>query len=950
MSRQTYRNLLTVGALIGAMGTSVAAIAADAAATDDTTLQEVVVTGFRSSLQKALDMKHEQSAEIDTILAEDIGKFPDANLAESLQRIPGVAITREGGEGREITVRGLGPQYTRTLINGMEALTTIGSPDNDGGVNRTRAFDFNVFSSDLFTEIDVHKTAEARVDEGSLGATIDLHSAHPLSLAKNTLILSGKEDYNDLAKSFGPRGGILASTKNDAGTLGVLVSLSASHRDLDNVGDSTVRWDEGNVLSTGGTSAKPLVGFGSVLGTNCQVNPLPAGCVAADSALHPRFPRYDLYREIQDRYGGSLALQFKPNDRHSMSLDYLKSYWAERRYEDYIEAPGFSGTGKCSSAATCTSIANIAVQSDTISPAGVMTGGTFNGVDARTEARYDEMHTNFNQVTLNSVDHWANRFWTDALLGLNTSRFANPIQTTIGWDQYNIQGFSYAFSGSSVPLLNFGNANLNSPGDWRLTEVRERPQTVNNDFSTAAGSLHFDMSDNLQLSAGASYKLYKYATTSLRLVNGESVTPTNAYSSLQSIANSSYAAPNNVVAGGVNPPPGSSLSWYSPSVALAVNALGGLYSSPLFALSTLGDLGNNAGIREADTGVFVQSDFKFQVFHQQFRGNLGWRSVTTDETSNGYDFVSNVLSPVVNNHRYTEGLPSANLAWDLTDNTVLRLGAARVMTRPDLGSLVGTTTVSVSGTSYSVKTGNPNLAPFLADSYDVAFEWYPSRGAIVSLAGFRKNIISLVATSTTNIPFTGNPFGIPDSAAVAACGTTPGCSPAATWAFSTPQNTSGGHVDGLELNVQQPFTFLPGFWSHFGALANLTVVNSSVSYPNGSGGYVQGQLLGLSKNAANATLYYEDERWSFRVSEAYRSSYLTKIPGTEVGTDADGFLPTHNVDASLQYSVGAHLKLTLEGVNLTNQQELEFTDTHRQLPYYDHQTGREILLGARYQL
>lgn len=950
MSRQNYKSLLTVTALIGALGASVAAVAADEAATaDDGALQEVVVTGYRMSLEKALDMKHAEASEIDSILAEDIGKFPDANLAESLQRIPGVAITREGGEGREITVRGLGPQYTRTLINGLEALTTIGSPDNDGGVNRSRAFDFNVFSSDLFTEIDVHKTAEAQVDEGSLGATIDLHSAHPLSLDKNTVIVSAKEDYNDLAKSFGPRGSLLASTKNDSGTFGVLVSLSASHRDLDNVGDSTVRWDEGNVLSTGGTSAKPLVGFGNVLGTNCQVNPLPAACVAADSALHPRFPRYDVYREIQDRYGGSFSAQFKPTDGHAMSLDYLHSYWAERRYENYLEAPGFSGTGKCSSAANCTSIGNISILSDTISPNGVMTSGTFNGVDTRTEARYDEMHTNFNQVTLNSIDHWASRFWTDVLVGLNTSRFANPIQTTIGWDQYNVQGFSYAFSGNNVPLLNFGSAPVTTPASWLLTEVRERPQTVDNDFSTAAASLHFDMSEKLQLTAGASFKLYKYDTTSLRLVNGETVTGTNAYASLQGIPTSSYGVPLNVVNGGVNPPPGSTVNWFSPSVALAQTAFG-LYSNPLFALNALGDLGNNAGLREADTGVFVQADFKFDLFSLPFRGNLGWREVNTQETSNGYDYVSNILSPVIDEHSYKEGLPSANLAWDITDKAVLRLGAARVMTRPDLASLVGSTTVSVSGTSYSVKTGNPGLAPFLADSYDVALEWYPTRGAIVSLAGFRKNIISLVATSTSNIPFTGNPFGIPDSAAVAACGSTPGCSPAATWAFSAPQNTSGGHVQGEELNFQQPFTFLPGFWSHFGILANLTVVNSSVSYPNGSGGYVQGQLLGLSKNAANGTLYYEDEHWSIRVSEAYRSSYLIKIPGQEVGTDADGFLPTHNLDASVQYSVGPHLKLTLEGVNLSNQEELEFDDTHRQLPYYDHQTGREILLGARYQL
>src|SRR6185312_15736054 len=124
-------------------------------------LQEIVVTGYRTSLAEALNIKRNLGVEADTILAEDIGKFPDQNLAESLQRIPGVAITREQGEGRQITVRGLGPQYTRVRINGMETLSTTGSPDNEGGVNRTRAFDFNTFSSDLFNSLTIRKTAEA---------------------------------------------------------------------------------------------------------------------------------------------------------------------------------------------------------------------------------------------------------------------------------------------------------------------------------------------------------------------------------------------------------------------------------------------------------------------------------------------------------------------------------------------------------------------------------------------------------------------------------------------------------------------------------------------------------------------------------------------------------------------------------------------------------------------
>jgi iron complex outermembrane recepter protein len=161
-----------------------AAFAQDTAAAEQAAADEpaedtaIVVTGFRASLSSALGIKRSSTATIDAIKAEDIAEFPDLNLAESLQRIPGVAISRVNGEGRNISVRGLGPEYTRVRINGMEAIGTTGGTDNSGGVNRGRGFDFNIFSSDLFNSLAVRKTASADVEEGSLGATVDLQVAH----------------------------------------------------------------------------------------------------------------------------------------------------------------------------------------------------------------------------------------------------------------------------------------------------------------------------------------------------------------------------------------------------------------------------------------------------------------------------------------------------------------------------------------------------------------------------------------------------------------------------------------------------------------------------------------------------------------------------------------------------------------------------------------------------
>ena len=198
-----------------------------------TEVEEVVVTGFRASLAEAIDIKRREASQVDAIVAEDIADFPDLNLSESIQRVPGVAITRDAGEGRQISVRGLGPQFTRVRINGMEALTTAGASDADGGANRARTFDFNVFASELFNSLAVRKTASASIEEGSLGATVDLQTSRPFDFRdERTAVLSAQAGYNDLSKKWDPRLAALFSQKFLDGTVGVLGSVAWSKRKL----------------------------------------------------------------------------------------------------------------------------------------------------------------------------------------------------------------------------------------------------------------------------------------------------------------------------------------------------------------------------------------------------------------------------------------------------------------------------------------------------------------------------------------------------------------------------------------------------------------------------------------------------------------------------------------------------------------------------------------------
>jgi TonB-dependent receptor len=186
--------------------------------------QDIVVTGFRQSLNKALSIKRDTVSSVDAIVAEDIAKFPDQNLADSLQRIPGISIERDGGEGRAITVRGLGQQFTQVRLNGLETVATsvVGE-----GHNSTRGFDFNVFASELFTSLVVHKTAEAGLDEGSLGAVVDLNTGNPLAGKYGvTAVASAQGSYNTLSKDVGPRRTGQLAGKSPSGRFGASVSAA----------------------------------------------------------------------------------------------------------------------------------------------------------------------------------------------------------------------------------------------------------------------------------------------------------------------------------------------------------------------------------------------------------------------------------------------------------------------------------------------------------------------------------------------------------------------------------------------------------------------------------------------------------------------------------------------------------------------------------------------------
>lgn len=908
-------------------------------------IEEVVVTGFRQSLNAALEDKREAVGAVDSIVAEDIADFPDLNLAESIQRVPGVSIARDAGEGRQISVRGLGPQFTRVRINGMEAMSANGGTDAAGGTNRDRSFDFNTFASELFNSITIRKTSAAETEEGSLGATVDLRAARPFDYDEFTVVTSVQGSYNDISEDVDPRGAFLISNTFADGKFGALLSVAYTKRQLLDEGSSTVRWQ--NSLNAAGTQIDDQA-FGSAatragMPTLTQLN----------AAFRPRIPRYDIYEHEQERLGITGSLQWQVADNTLLSLDGLFAKFDAERSEIFLEAPVFSTNGAAN-------IRNVVVNDAVIDGSNTIVYGVFDNVDIRSEARFDELETDFTHLTLDGEHSFSDSVRLHGLVGYSEAEHDNPVQTTLLFDRADVDGYSYDFRGNNrLPVISYGNVDVTNPATWTLSQIRLRPQSSVNTFKTTSFDVAWDVNDIVTLKAGPQWKKFEFESRSLARSNGTQAnqegvrpasvlaTPIANYSRLVSISNN------------LNVPAGATTSWLMPDINRAAE-LFGLYDRSQYRLGIETALGNNFTVDEEDFGGYVQADIKTELWGRGLRANIGVRYVETDQTSSGYTFTTGTPLLTTVNRTYDDTLPSLNVALDVTDSFVIRAAAAKVMVRPNggggptggLGVLAPGATVAVTtAAAKTVTTGNPLLDPYRAKSYDLSFEWYFAEESLLSLALFMKDIDSFVQQVRSSGSFSENTVGLPDSVALAACGTLVP-DPAAClsgWQFAQPRNTDGGDLKGFEISYQQPFSFLPGFFSHFGMILNYTGVESEIEYVDQTGAVAaKDDLIGLSKSAYNATVYWENDVFSARVSAAYRDKFLTTVPGRQLN-DVEGTEETLSVDASSTWTVTPNLDVTLEALNLTDEFQDQYVDSAgNRLSYYHHQ-GRQYLLGARYK-
>ncbi len=928
---------LACGASLAALAVSPAHAQDAASDANDTvaTEDEIVVTGFRASLDKALDVKRESVAAVDAIVAEDIAKFPDQNLAESLQRIPGITIQRDGGEGRGITVRGLGSQFTRVRVNGLE---TVATSTDGASANRDRAFDFNVFASELFSSIVVHKTASAELDEGSLGAVVDLNTGNPLAGKSGfTAALSAQASYNDLSEKAGPRVAGLLSWVNDAGTLGFAVSAAYSDQKTLELGNNSVRWAQARFDSVDGT---PCWTTNNAGGTYVP----SAACNEVSLAFHPRIPRYGEIAHDKKRLGITGSIQFAPTDATKISLDGLYSSFKHQRRERWGEVLLRSNER------------SINVSDYEIDGDNNLISATLDDAWVRTEHYLRQAKTEFYQFGGSWDQDVSDNFRFTLLGGLSKSTASIPLETTLVFDDRDAQDYRYDYSNMARPVLTFGTS-VTDPANFQLAEIRDRPSEVENKFRTAQLRTEWDVADGFTVKAGAVYRRFDFTSIAFtrdtvvcgnggvdRVLGTLACSPSSAFGPAAVYGFPVTASLAEMFTlGKAGQPAGTTTEWLVPNLE-AGTAFTGLYNrTPAL------DAGNNRSVREEVKGGYLQFDAKGELGGLRYALNAGLRYVHTDQTSSG---LSSGAAVTVE-RSYEDWLPSMNLALFPHDDVIIRAAVADVMTRPTLGNL--TPGGSVDGFNYRINYGNPFLDPFRATSYDLAFEWYFAPQSIFSVALFKKDIASFPVSTTTSGTFAST--GLPTSII-------PPSSPAAInpegqlLTINSIGNGEGASLKGVEVSLQAPFTFLPGFLSNFGGIANATFVDSDADYsvagpsivPGGAnvGAIRNGTLFNLSKRAYNGTLYYDDGKFSARASISYRSRYADANSGT--GNVFEGYGSTINVDASMRYAITDNIELSIEGINLTDEYRYRFTDIDADRNYENNHFGRTFLFGARVKI
>lgn len=897
-----------------AAAASAAATAPEKAkAAADQALDSVVITGIRGSLQQSLKVKREADTHVEVITAEDIGKMPDKNVADSLQRVPGVTISSagatEGGfdENDRVSMRGTSPSLTQTLVNGHG----IASGDwfvLNQTTNAGRSVSYSLLPSELVSQIVVHKSSEASLVEGGVVGSVNIITRKPLEFKKAlTLEASVGAVHATLPDKTDPQLSALANWRNEDKTLGVMLQVFSEKRHL--------RRDGVEILGYNQIAADSAV---------AQSNPDLAG------VWYPRSIGAALFEQVRKREGGLIDVQLKPSSDLTLDFSAFVSQLSASNYNrNYLlHAPFFLNEGSGQAPEP-----GYVVRNNTLVEASFTdNGGNYGTYDqlSRPDAKSSSNFFNFDGKLRVS-----DALTLSSKLGVSKGEGSTMTQDQASWDVGG--GGSWRLNGiDSAPDFSIGTPASSPAGAaldwlWGSQNVKIKDKDT---WAQVDGEWAVDKGPLQMLKFGVRLNRHDRSSSDVlaqgpKCSNGDGFNWDPATFFCPDAATSPFN-PANFPQGHLNYPGnfGSGLGgsfprdvwYYTPEQLAAFNAV---YTTRDPVSRRFFDY--EFGLKEKSHAAYVQADLE----SGDWSGNVGMRLVQTKERVLQYlpvdattpgaitSSLFGAYLPVTTENSYTDVLPSLNLKYRLSRDLVARFAASRTMTRPDYSALAGATTLSPPAAPGDIGSGNgsnPNLKPIRSNNLDVALEWYFAPRSLLSASAFYMDLRSIISLGQVTRDFRTFNLANPDGFM-------------APYVLTVPVNSSG-EVKGAELAYEQPL------FGNFGFATNYTYTDA-----HEAGG---GPLVGASRHTANLSGYYENHWLNARLAYNYRSSFYSGLDRSTAFYQAD----TGTLAASVGVKVSDTLSISLDGQNLNNP-KLKYYALNKEQPRSIYSNGRQYYLSAR---
>lgn len=877
------------------------------------TLEEVEVTGIRVSIEKSLEAKREATTVVEVITAEEIGKMPDKNVADSLARVTGVTISsasaNEGGfdENDRVSMRGTNPSLTQTLLNGHNVAAgdwfVLNQVQQVG-----RSVSYTLLPSELVDRIVVRKSSQASLVEGGVAGSVDIITRRPLGFKEQmTFAAELGTVYAELPDKFDPQISALFNWKNDANNFGVLVQAFSETRHLRRDGVE-------------------LLGYETIAaGSNIALsNPDLAG------VQYPALIGAALFEQERERTGGLIGFELQATDDLALSAEFFTSE---------LDASNYNRNYLLWNTHYIASGAGQAPDPGYVVTNGTLTQANFTGVPGTFYGVYDQISrpdasASSNYGRLEAGWQASERMHVSAQIGLSTGHGKTPTQDVSETLPGAGMGASWSLHGTtSAPDFALGATDNSTPF----------PGGVPVDFGWIFGAQFVDVEDEeTWAKIDAQYTINRGAWTTIRF--GARLNE-HRRESLDAIAQGPTFSGGTTGGGGVdtaNYPDtfthypddfntfGGSFPtniWYwTPEQLAAYNGPGDVQRDPLareyyqYAFE----------VEENNAAAYVQADFK----GSRWSGNIGVRAVRTNEdivtytqtvASNPDAITTSLFGPFVGipvEHTYNDLLPSMNFKLDVSDTVVARFAFAKTMTRPDYSALAGFTDLSPPGSVGGTGTGsggNPDLKPIRSTNFDTGLEWYFKENSLLALGLFYMHLDNYVGFgSETNTYFTYS-SQFPDGVDV-------------PYLLTVPVNTKG-RVQGFELTYQHALT------DNIGVSANYTYADGKQTSEVTND---DDRLVGNSKDTFNTSAYFENERFNARVTYTHRSAFFSGLDrNTAFSQDEIGSLA-----ASFGFKINDNISVTLDGQNLTNE-TLKYYARNTDQPRAFYKNGAQYYLSVR---